>query len=79
MSTYAGGSESWNALPMRDIGRPKVYLTPHELARLTIVRSRLGDSQAEREANAAGRLRSHRRTVMRIVFSIRTHSDPIPD
>ncbi len=31
-------------------GRPKVYLTPHELARLTIVRSRLGDTRAEREA-----------------------------
>ena len=42
-------------------GRPKVYLTPHELARLTIVRSRLGDTQAEREANAAGTRRSRRR------------------
>jgi hypothetical protein len=31
-------------------GRPKVYLTPHELARLSIVRSRLGDTRAEREA-----------------------------
>jgi hypothetical protein len=34
-------------------GRPKVYLTPHELARLIIVRSRLGDTHAERIANAA--------------------------
>jgi hypothetical protein len=33
-------------------GRPKVYLTPHELARLTIVRSRLGDTCAERAAEA---------------------------
>ena len=31
-------------------GRPKVYLTPHELARLTIVRSRLGDTPFERAA-----------------------------
>ncbi len=41
-------------------GRPKVYLAPHELARLIILRSRLGDTQAEREANAAGRPRSRR-------------------
>ncbi len=34
-------------------GRPKVYLTPHELARLTIVRSRLGDTRAERESEGA--------------------------
>jgi hypothetical protein len=31
-------------------GRPKVYLAPHELARLTLLRSRLGDTRAEREA-----------------------------
>ena len=42
-------------------GRPKVYLASHELARLIILRSRLGDTQAEREANAAGRPRSRRR------------------
>jgi hypothetical protein len=36
-------------------GRPKLYLTPHELARLTLLRSRLGDTQAER---AAERIRS---------------------
>ena len=44
------------ALPSLDaeyrFGRPKVYLTPHELARLTIVRSKLGDTRAEREAEA---------------------------
>jgi hypothetical protein len=34
-------------------GRPKVYLAPHELARLTILRSRLGDTRAERIAHAA--------------------------
>jgi len=34
-------------------GRPKVYLAPHELARLTIVRSKLGDTRAERVAQAA--------------------------
>jgi hypothetical protein len=33
-------------------GRPMIYLTPHELARLTIVRSKLGDTRAEREAEA---------------------------
>jgi hypothetical protein len=36
-------------------GRPKVYLTPHEIARLTLVRSRLGDTRAEREAEALQR------------------------
>jgi hypothetical protein len=35
-------------------GRPRVYLTPLELARLIIVRSRLGDTQPERQARAAG-------------------------
>jgi hypothetical protein len=33
-------------------GRPKVYLAPHELARLTILRSKLGDTPAERAAEA---------------------------
>jgi hypothetical protein len=31
-------------------GQPKTYLAPQELARLTIVRSRLGETRAEREA-----------------------------
>ena len=31
-------------------GQPKTYLAPHELARLTIVRSKLGDTRAERAA-----------------------------
>ena len=35
-------------------GRPKVYLAPHELARLTVLRSRLGDTHGERLAHAAG-------------------------
>ena len=35
-------------------GRPKVYLAPHELARLTLLRSRLGDTRLERMAHAAG-------------------------
>lgn len=34
-------------------GRPAVYLTPIELARLAVLRSRLGDTPAERQANAA--------------------------
>ena len=35
-------------------GRPKVYLAPHELARLSVFRSRVGDTHAERMAHAAG-------------------------
>jgi hypothetical protein len=31
-------------------GRPKVYLTSIEIARLVIARSKLGDTRAEREA-----------------------------
>jgi len=31
-------------------GKPKVYLSPIEIARLMIVRSRLGDTKAERAA-----------------------------
>jgi hypothetical protein len=31
-------------------GQPKLYLTPIELARLIIVRSRLGDTRSERAA-----------------------------
>ena len=41
-------------MPSNRFGRPKVYLAPHELARLTIVRSKLGDTRAERVAQAAG-------------------------
>lgn len=33
-------------------GKPKSYLTAHELARLTILRSRLGETRQEREAEA---------------------------
>ena len=36
-------------------GRPKVYLAPHEQARLIILRSKLGHTYAERLARAAGR------------------------
>jgi len=35
-------------------GRAKIYLAPHELARLSVLRSRLGDTHAERMARAAG-------------------------
>lgn len=31
-------------------GKPKAYLTAHELGRLTILRSKLGDTRDEREA-----------------------------
>jgi len=31
-------------------GKPKIYLTPIETARLTILRSKLGDTRAERAA-----------------------------
>ena len=39
-------------------GRPKVYLSSHELARLTLVRSRLGDTRAERESEPSIQVRS---------------------
>jgi hypothetical protein len=43
-----------NLLPSLDAeyryGEPKMYLAPHELARLTILRSKLGDTRAERAA-----------------------------
>ena len=43
-----------NSLPSLDaeyrFGRPKLYLAPHELARLTILRSKLGETRAERAA-----------------------------
>jgi len=32
--------------------RPTVYLTPRELVRLTVLRSKLGDTRAERAAEA---------------------------
>jgi hypothetical protein len=42
------------ALPSLDadyrFGRPQVYLTPIELARLVLLRASLGDTQAERAA-----------------------------
>ena len=45
---------SINLLPSLDaeyrFGRPKLYLASHELARLTILRSKLGDTRAERAA-----------------------------
>ena len=43
-------------------GRPKAYLAPKELARLTILRSRLGDTPAEREAEPGGTRRRAPRT-----------------
>jgi hypothetical protein len=42
-------------------GRPKTYLAPHEQARLTILRSKLGDTPAEREAEAGRNRRAARR------------------
>jgi hypothetical protein len=39
--------------------QPKTYLTPHELARLTVVRSKLGDTQAERAAERCCGLRTY--------------------
>ena len=41
-------------------GRPKLYLTPHELARLVLVRSKLGETRAEREAELLVRHSPHR-------------------
>ena len=54
-----------NSLPSVDadycFGRPKLYLAPHELARLTILRSKLGDTQAERAAESTHSASSARR------------------
>ena len=41
-------------------GRPKVYLSPHEIARLTLVRSRLGDTRSERAAESITPRRNRR-------------------
>ena len=47
-------SEQTAQLPSLDaeyqFGHPKTYLASHELARLTILRSKLGDTCAERAA-----------------------------
>ena len=41
-------------------GRPKVYLTSIEIARLVTARSRLGDTRAEREVEKISAVRSPR-------------------
>ena len=46
--------------------RPNVYLTPRELARLLIVRSKLGDTHSEREANSARTGRTSAEAVHRV-------------
>ncbi len=43
-------SEAGSADAEFSFGKPKVYLTPIEIVRLMIVRSRLGDTNAERAA-----------------------------
>ena len=47
-------AESVHALPSADaeyrFGQPKTYLSPHELARLIILRCKLGETQVERAA-----------------------------
>ena len=50
--THFGTTDTFDA--EYRFGRPKLYLAPHELARLTLLRSRLGDTRAERIAHAAG-------------------------
>ena len=54
-------SQHIRSLPSTDaeyrFGRPAVYLAPHELARLIVLRSKLGDTHAERVSHAAGTLR----------------------
>ena len=55
-------NESQNIISLPSIdadyrfGRPKLYLAPHELARLTLLRSKLGDTQAERAAERTPRV-----------------------
>jgi hypothetical protein len=50
-----------SALPSIDaeycFGHPKTYLAPHELARLTLLRSVLGETSAERAAERVIRRR----------------------
>jgi hypothetical protein len=47
-------AESVHALPSADaeyrFGQPKTYLSPHELARLMILRCKLGETRVERAA-----------------------------
>lgn len=54
---YPDHAQHIRSLPSLDadycFGRPKVYLTHRELARLTLVRSTLGDTRAERETEGA--------------------------
>ena len=50
--THFGTTDTFDA--EYRFGRPKVYLAPHELARLIVLRSRLGDTHDERLAHAAG-------------------------
>jgi hypothetical protein len=42
-------------------GKPKGYLTPVEIARLMIVRSRLGDTKAERSAERIASMERERK------------------
>ena len=44
-------------------GRPKHYLAPKELARLTILRSKLGDTRAERAAESMYSVDAPRRSA----------------
>jgi hypothetical protein len=48
-------------------GQPKLYLAPHELARLTILRSTLGDTQADRAAERTRPVNAWRGTRDRTV------------
>jgi hypothetical protein len=65
-------AESVHALPSADaeyrFGQPKTYLSPHELARLMLLRCKLGETQVERAAerrSLAGRRTSTGPTEMR--------------
>ena len=46
-------------------GRPKLYLAPKELARLTILRSKLGDTRTERAAESMHSVDAPRRSAAR--------------
>ena len=56
-----------NSLPSIDaeyrFGQPKLYLAPKELARLTILRSKLGDTRAKRAAEPVTSVDAPRRTA----------------
>ncbi len=76
-------SEHINQLPSLDaeyrFGHPKTYLAPHELARLTILRSKLGDTRSERAAERIARHRRGRKVVALAASSVSLPKEGLSD